>query len=150
MILDLLENAGRYRSLHEGFEAAFDFLCRPDLADLPLGRHGIDGDRVYAIVARESGRTAEGALLETHDRYVDIQYILSGTDTMGWKPRSLCTQPAREYDAQADIAFFSDRPDAWVAVQGGAFAVFFPEDAHMPLISDGPIHKVVVKIAAMM
>jgi YhcH/YjgK/YiaL family protein len=66
---------------------------------------------------------------------------------MGWKPRSLCCRPTGDYDSQADIRFFADQPDAWVAVDEGAFAVFFPEDAHMPLISAAPIRKVVVKIA---
>ncbi|NJD55400.1 MAG: DUF386 domain-containing protein, partial [Nitrospirae bacterium] len=44
--------------------------------------------------------------------------------------------------------FFVDKPDAWLSVEAGAFAIFFPEDAHMPLISPGRIHKVVVKVLA--
>lgn len=148
MILDTLENAEKYIALHRGFAAAFAFLGRPDLRDLPVGKHEIDADRVYAIVAKEPGRRKEDAQLETHDRHIDIQFILSGTDTMGWKPKSSCRQPAKEYDEVKDIEFFSDEPDAWIAVRPGAFAIFFPEDAHLPLISDGLIHKVIVKVSA--
>ena len=148
MILDVLENADRYLALNEGFAKAFEFLTRPDLQELPVGKYEIDGDRIYAMVAKEPGRKQEDALLETHEKYIDIQFILAGTDTMGWKPKSLCMQPTEGYDQTRDIQFFADQPDAWLATASGAFAIFFPEDAHLPLISSGQIHKVVVKIAA--
>jgi YhcH/YjgK/YiaL family protein len=147
MILDTLGNARRYQALNPGFARAFAFLLRDDLKELPSGRHEIDGDRVYALVSREPGRRKEDARLETHERYVDIQLVLAGTDDIGWKSRSLCMSPAGEYDPKADVAFFTDEPDAWLSVKSGAFAVFFPEDAHMPLISAGQLHKVVVKVA---
>ena len=148
MILDVLENAPRYLALNPGFAKAFAFLAQEDLKDLPVGKYAIDGERIYATVAREGGRSKEAALLETHEKYVDIQLILAGTDTMGWKPKTLCQHPTSEYDAKSDIQFFADQPEAWLATESGAFAIFFPEDAHMPLISSGQIHKVVVKIAA--
>mgnify|MGYP001340873343 FL=1 len=147
MILDVLENAHRYPALNKGFAGAMEFLLRPDLKELPIGRYEIDGDRVYAMVSRESGRRREDALLETHERYIDIQLVLAGTDDMGWKPKSLCRQPSGEYDPKNDIQFFADEPDAWLSVRSGAFVVFFPEDAHMPLISSRQLHKIVVKVA---
>lgn len=147
MIFDLLENASRYIALHQGFSQAFAFLGRADLKDLPEDTYEIDGKRVYAMVAKESGRRKEGALLETHEKYIDIQLILAGTDEMGWKAKSLCKEPAGPYDQEGDIQFFADEPDAWLPTTSGAFVIFFPEDAHMPLISSNPIHKVVVKIA---
>lgn len=98
------------------------------------------------MVAREPGRKKEDALLETHDKYTDIQLVLAGTDTMGWKPKVLCKQPYGEYDQETDLHSFVDKPDAWLTTKPGTFAVFFPEDAHLPLISIGQLHKVVVKV----
>lgn len=147
MILDVLENAPRYLALHKGLTPAFEFLRRSDLKELPVGTYEIDGERVYAMIAKETGRKKEDTLLETHEKYIDIQLVLAGTDTMGWKPKSLCKIPVEEYDPEEDIQFFRDEPDTWLPTQRGAFAIFFPEDAHMPLISLGQIHKVVVKIA---
>jgi len=148
MILDILENADRYLIMHKGFAKAIEFLLRPDLKELPVGRYEIDGDRVYAMVSHGPGRRKEDALLETHEKYIDVQLVLAGTDTMGWKPKSSCKQPSGEYDHKSDVQFFADEPDVWLSIESGAFAIFFPEDAHMPLISSGQIHKVVVKIAA--
>jgi YhcH/YjgK/YiaL family protein len=146
MILDELANAQTYSPLHPGFAPAFAFLSNPGIEDLPVGRYEIDGDRIYAMVQRGPGRAREEAFLETHDRYIDIQLVLDGTDQMGWKPRSRCVEVQREYDAATDIAFYRDIPTAWIAVEQGMFAVFFPEDAHLPSISPEEIHKVVVKI----
>jgi YhcH/YjgK/YiaL family protein len=147
MILDTLENRGRYAGLHGDFGRAFAFLAGTDLAGLSEGRHEIDGDRVFAIVSEGPGRSRSGAELEAHERYIDIQYVVSGTDEMGWKPAARCLVPSRPYDPDKDIAFFGDEPDAWVAVPAGTFALFFPEDAHLPLVSRGVIRKVVVKVA---
>jgi beta-galactosidase beta subunit len=66
---------------------------------------------------------------------------------MGWKPKSFCKHPFGEYDKKTDEQIFTDEPDAWLSTKSGAFAIFFPEDAHMPLISPGQLHKVIVKVA---
>lgn len=148
MILDVLKNTPRYLALNAGFAKGFEFLSRPDLQELPVGKYEIDGLQVYAMVAKDPGRRKEDGLLETHEQYIDIQLVLAGTDTMGWKTRSLCGQPTGRYDPEADIQFFADEPEIWMPTRNGSFVIFFPEDAHMPLISSGLIHKVVVKVAA--
>lgn len=147
MILDRLDQAGRYAAMGALFARAFGFLKQTDLAALPLGRHEIDRDNIYVIVARDRGRTREQAKLEAHRRYADIQVVLAGTDEMGWKSRPLCTKPDSGYDRDKDIEFFADEPDAWVAVGPGSFVVFFPDDAHAPLVGNGEIRKVIVKVA---
>ena len=88
MILDILENARQYQNLNTGFEKAIDFLLRPDLKELAEDTYEIDGKRIYAMVSKDPGRQKEDALLEAHEKYVDIQFVLDGTDTMGWKPKS--------------------------------------------------------------
>ncbi len=145
--MDVLENAQRYFTLHQGMPKAFEFLLRPDLHKLPMDRYEIDGDRLYAMISKGPGRKRADACLETHRKYLDIQLVLAGVDNMGWKRKSSCRQLVGGYELERDVQFFGDKPEAWLAVNEGAFVVFFPEDAHLPLISEGQIHKVVVKIA---
>jgi biofilm protein TabA len=147
MILDVFENAHRYLAINNGFAKAFEFLMRPELNELPVGKHEIDSDRVYAVVDKNHGRKKEEALLETHEKYIDIQLVLAGTDEMGWKPKSSCKQPSQKYDQETDVQFFADDPDVWLSVEPGTFAIFFPEDAHMPMVSSGQLHKVIAKVA---
>ena len=147
MILDTINNSSRYLGVHDGFRKAFEFLSQADPGRLPAGRTEIAGDRLFAIASRGRGRSRREARLETHARYVDIQYVVSGVDMMGWKPASACKRPAGPYDPEKDIGFFDDDPEAWIAVHPGAFAVFFPDDAHLPLVGAGEIHKIVVKVA---
>ncbi|WP_303908303.1 YhcH/YjgK/YiaL family protein [Thiohalomonas denitrificans] len=146
MILDTLANAHRYHCIHPRFTEAFAFL-HADPASLARGRHDIAGDELFAIVSQEDGRPRDEARLECHRRYIDIQYIVAGVDEMGWKPTSVCTRPRGEYSAGKDILFFEDRPEAWVATPAGGFCIFFPEDAHAPLVSPHPIGKIVLKVA---
>jgi biofilm protein TabA len=147
MILDTLNNAGRYVALHRGFRKAFAFLRRRNLAALPDGRCPVAGTRVYAMVSRGRGRGRKASPLEAHRQYVDIQYMVSGDELIGWRDRKGCRGRSRGYSRARDIEFFKAEPAAWVRVPPGSFAVFFPEDAHAPLAGRGPVHKVVVKVA---
>lgn len=147
MIFDVLANADRYAGLHPLFERAFAFLRDTDFATMTPGRYPLEGESLFAIVEEAEARTREEAQLECHRKYIDIQFVLQGLDEMGWKPLCDCREPAAEYSDKRDIAFFRDPPAVWVAVPPGAFCVFFPEDAHAPLVGVGPIRKVVMKIA---
>ncbi len=147
MLVDYLQNADRYFPLHPKFASAFEFLRRTGLARLPNGRHDIDGERLFAIVSRDQGRGREKSMLEAHRHYIDIQFVLSGEECIGWMPTADCQRVSSPYDDQKDVTFFFDRPATWLVVAPSAFAIFYPEDAHAPLATEGPIQKVVVKVA---
>ena len=147
MILDTLEQCEPYRHLHPGFAAAFEFATSRDLGSMAAGRHLIAGDRLFVTIDHTEGRGRTGARLESHRRYIDIQLTLDGDEEIGWRPLSQCRAPAAPHDDQRDIRFYDDRPDSWVAVPGGRFAIFFPDDAHAPLGGTGPLKKAIFKIA---
>ena len=147
MLIDHLQNADRYSPLHPGFAGGFAFLRRTDVAQLPDGRHDIHGERLFAFVSRAQGRGREESLLEAHRRYIDIQFVISGEDGIGWLPISQCRRVSSPYDAEKDLEFFFDRPDTWLALSPGTFALCYPDDAHAPLATRGPIHTAVVKVA---
>ncbi|WP_147820133.1 YhcH/YjgK/YiaL family protein [Salidesulfovibrio onnuriiensis] len=147
MIIDILENAARYEALNPGFAVAFEFLRRADLGGLAEGRHDIEGD-LFAVVAHGPGRDRREAPLEVHRKYIDIQYVVSGSDEMGWKPAATCGRVSVPFDADKDVGFFTDTPDLWAPVRPGMFAIFFPWDAHQPMTGHGEIRKVIVKVPA--
>lgn len=145
MILDVLDNADLYAGLNPRFPAAFAFLRRNDLAELPMGRLDLE-DGLYAMVSKAPGRTVEDALTETHDHYIDIQFVLAGHDDVGWKARKDLGPAVPAEDPRADVAFYEDAPTHWTTVLPGMIAIYFPEDAHMPFINEEEMHKIVVKV----
>ena len=147
MIFSTLSQSDRYAALHPLFPRAFEYMRDTDLHPLSPGVHPILDKQLFVIVEEASGRTRAEAKLEAHHKYIDIQLVLEGVDEMGWKPLSDCHQPLDEHNADHDIRFFGDVPDSWIATPAGAFCIFFPEDAHAPLVSTGAIRKVIFKIA---
>jgi biofilm protein TabA len=147
MILDTLSNIDRYASLHPLFPQAITFISSTDLNALSVGIHPIIGEQLLVIVEEAQGRSRTEAQLECHRKYIDIQLVLEGTDEMGWKPLADCQQPVSDYSAAKDIQFFTDAADAWVSTPANAYCIFFPEDAHAPLVSTGKIRKLIFKIA---
>jgi YhcH/YjgK/YiaL family protein len=109
MILDVLDNADRYADLNPRFAAAFAFLRRQDLSELPVGRIDL-ADGLYAVVAKGPGRKPEDALIETHDQYIDLAYVISGTDVIGWKARRDLGPAIEAPDPRADVAFYRTSP----------------------------------------
>ena len=147
MILDHLNQSAPYKRLHPGIAAALAFLHRSDLAQLPDGRYDIDGDRVYAMISHPATRGREGAKLEAHRQYFDVHLVLDGCEEIGWRSTPRCQMPDGEYDPQKDCALFHDAPDSWCTLSAGHLAIFSPADAHLPMVGEGTLHKVVIKIA---
>jgi len=146
MILDTLENGELYTSVHPLFKKAFDFLCNTDLTELPLGKIELEGADLVVNVVEITGKTAEEARMETHNRFIDIQVPVGATETMGWIAGANLKQVTEPYNAEKDIMFFADKATNFIRVQPLEFAVFFPGDGHQPGIAEGKYKKIIVKI----
>jgi YhcH/YjgK/YiaL family protein len=146
VIFDTITSAGRYTLVHPRFAAAFAFLREPGTASLPPGRHAVEGDALYVVVASKDARPLPEAVLEAHRRYIDIHLVLAGTDHMAWRALSARAVRRQEYEAETDCELLDEQPALWLPVQAGEFAVFFPEDAHAAMHGDGHIHKVIAKV----
>ena len=147
MIIDRIDEAGRYAGLHPLFPRAFESLKRRDLAALPPGRHPIDGERLTLVINTEEGKGPAHAVLESHRRFIDIQFVIDGTDLIGWRPLRECLDVRQPYDASKDVAFYGEEPHMWSRVAGPLFAVYFPADAHAPLGGTGRLLKAILKVA---
>jgi YhcH/YjgK/YiaL family protein len=147
MIIDTVVNASKYTSLNPLFAKAFDYINQNDIANLPDGTTAID-EGLKVIVNTASGKTAEASLakFECHDKNIDIQICVKGLETIAWKPREKCVTPNGEYNPEKDVRFFSDAPDMFFQLTDGQFGIFYPEDVHAPMIGEGEIKKIVIKV----
>lgn len=146
MIADTLSRLESYTVLHPLFARVAAYLRQNDLGVLPDGRYEIDGNDLFLTLTRSPLRPERDAPLEAHRRYIDIQIVLEGEERFGWKSTDGCIRPAGEYSAERDIVFYEDLPDGFLSLSAGQMAVFFPSDAHAPLIGRGEVRKCIVKV----
>lgn len=147
MILDTIDNLGKYISLNPNFAKALEFLQNSNLAELPLGRNEICGELVYANVVELKAKSKEEAPIEIHRKYIDVHVPLSGDEVIGYTP--LNELPYADFVEEDDAALY---PASLLArdyfnVKIGEFAIFFPQDGHAPAITDKPLKKIIIKVA---
>ena len=148
MVIDNLNNARLYYSLHARMQLAFDYLHATNLVSKEPGRYIIDGDNLFAIVQEYDTLDPAGEQMEAHKKYIDVQYMISGEEQVGHALFSGQT-PSKEYSAEEDFVLFSDTPSFFTKMQAGTFMIFFPTDLHMPCIKiqeSARVKKVVVKV----
>lgn len=146
MILDSLQNSAKYHSVHPRFAKAFEYLKNNDLATLPVGKVELEGSDLVVNIVDITGKTANEARMETHNKFIDIQIPIGKKERMGWKAAEKLTQITEPYNESKDIAFFADQASCFVDVEPYEFVIFFPEDGHQPGISSGTYKKIIVKI----
>jgi biofilm protein TabA len=148
MIIDDLVNLQHYVFLHPRFEKAFAYIQSTNLLLLEKGETQIDGDDIKAIGIEAPLQTKEESIagFECHNVYIDIQVCIKGIETIGWKPRKNCLHPKGQYSVEKDVLLFEDKPDMYFQLQEGQFGIYFPDDVHAPMIGEGMIKKLVMKI----
>lgn len=128
---------------------ALKFLQSHDFTQMKDGRYYIEGEGCYANLDRYT--TKQESRLESHRKFVDIQYLAEGEEFIGWRPLGSGEKVLVPYDEARDVGFFeAEGEETRVLLGGGVFAIFYPEDAHRPQMAAGapaPVSKVVVKIA---
>ena len=126
------------------------YLINTDFSKVSNGRHVICGDDMFAIISEYSPEDKEKRKPETHEKYIDIQYIISGEEIMGYKNFSQASMVLEDHLIEKDIVFYKGIDnESEIKLQQGMFAIFFPWDIHRPgCISktDIEVRKVVLKI----
>lgn len=148
MIIDTIQNASKYFGAHPLFAKAFEYIRQTGLETIEMGKYEIDGDQLKAIFSNKKGMTAaeSTAKFECHNKHIDIQLCINGTEQIGWKPREKCVNPKGDYNDEKDVQFYNDAPDMFFQLTNEQFAIFFPEDVHAPMIGDAEIKKLVIKV----
>ena len=116
---------------------------------MEAGSYPIKDKDVALKLSLTKQRTKETAFLETHIDMIDIQVPVTCAETFGYSP--LCDLPAFEYNAEKDITKYGDtKPQTYVTVAPGQFAIFFPQDGHAPcIIEEEEIKKAIFKVKVM-
>ena len=143
MIIDHICNYHRYLAMHPGLKNAFRYLS--ELDSTTRGTVEIDSTNSYVMINEINPGGVDQAKFEVHQQYIDIQYLISGSDLIGWAKADK-NSPGTEYDRENDYRLVEVEAENWFTLRPGYFAIFFPEDAHAPLAGTEAMTKAVVKV----
>jgi len=148
MIIDTLSNADRYFCLHPLFSEAFNHIKSLKLETIEPGNYEIDGVQLRSLVFNKQGMTVaeSAAKFECHNKHIDIQLCIKGSEQIGWRPRNTCSHPKGKFNTEKDFIFYDDKPDMYFQLKDNQFVILFPEDVHAPMIGKGFIKKLVIKV----
>jgi len=135
-------------------ERALAFLREHDFTTMETGRYELEGEGgclMYANLDRYETKPVEICFPEAHRRYIDVQYVVEGSEYFGWCMLSPDLEVHEAYDEKRDIMFFERLlPESVCTLKAGDFAILEPKDVHRPcgMIGDTPqpVTKVVVKV----
>jgi biofilm protein TabA len=151
MIAAKLEELYGQIPLSAGIRQGLDFIATNRGAKLANGRYEIDGTRVYALVqSYETLPAGDASKYEAHRLYLDIQFIVEGSEAMGWTPLENM-RVTQDYNPDKDV-ILGTCPLAQatlVRVDAGQAAIFFPSDAHAPKLAaaaPSAVRKIVIKV----
>lgn len=146
MILDHIKNINNYKFLSAPVIRALESIRDTDFSALEDGTYEVDGKNLFFFIQSYETK-ADNDTPEAHRQYIDIQYLIQGTEKMG--VAQLDTAEEIEAKPQNDIWFYH-APMDYITVSQGMFAVFFPNDAHAPCIAPAgesrPARKCVFKV----
>lgn len=146
MIIDTLDNLALYEQLNPLFPQVVAWLKANDLASVSVGHYELQSSDLFVNIVDSAPKTREQAKLETHNKMIDIQIAIGGTEEHGYKHRSLLPEAA--YNADKDISFYEDVPDGYITMRPGQFVIYFPQDGHAPAITPVTLRKAIFKVKA--
>ena len=145
MILDKIENAHLYRGINQGIEKILSIVGNYTSENYPKEKFFIDGDKLFLNFFEYDTQNKEAALFEAHRKYVDVMYMVEGSETICVKNVSALSKITKEYDAKIDALLANiDEDYTEVKLLPGHFVIFFPGDAHAPACN--PITDKSVKV----
>lgn len=145
MIMDKLEHFRYYQRCVPELWDAVRFVERVQKEHLPAGRYPVG--KGFAFVQEGQTRSFSEADFETHDKYLDVQVLLEGSEMWEYADKAELTVKT-PYDQEADIEWLEGHGDR-IQMKPGMFYLVYPTDAHKPCChEDVPTsyRKVVVKI----
>ncbi len=155
MIIDRIENIGRYAGAHERFSAAFAYLDKLIAEGAADGKHVLEGtaapEEIFVNISTNENKVHTAAITESHELYIDVQLVMEGTEVMYAPATAMPQADFKKNDTQMYEGMpFSDCHR--LVIPAGHFAIFFAGELHAPgvSVSDKPtaVRKAVLKVLA--
>lgn len=143
MILDSLNHIDNYSGLGRIYDG-LKFLAETNFSAHPVGRFELAEDMFYMV---QEYATKPDNKTEAHEKYVDIQCIISGEEVIAVAPIE-CEKTVTEAHPDRDVWFYECKTEP-LTLEAGMYMILWPNDLHKPGLTLGePVEcrKVVVKV----
>lgn len=130
MIYDTLDHADTYAGLYPRLRDALACLNRLT-PETPDGRIEADGENLFINIERYRTVAPDTKLYEAHRRYLDIQIILAGSESIYVQPIDRL-QESERYDNETDVAWYTGKNTPHICLRPGDFLLLLPQDGHKP------------------
>jgi biofilm protein TabA len=147
MIIDTIKNASQYAGIHPDLPKVLQEIAAADPLTAEAGRYDIPESEAFFMIQKYETKDISEGLWEAHRKFIDVQYVLSGVELIGYKEISKL-QESVKYSEEADVAFLQGEGD-FLQMGEGMFMILYPQDVHMPGISADttcPVVKIVAKL----
>ena len=128
MIVDNIDNLGRYASLIPHIRTVEAYLRNTEIGCIKAGKHDVPGSALFHYCFEYETKPVEQCAGEAHKQYIDLHIIASGSETIGVLDGSADTFQA--YDEGNDYCMAEGR-FRYVDLCTGDFVIFFPQEGHM-------------------
>lgn len=160
LLSDVTSDSSAFSAYPQSVRDGIAFLQQADFSQLPNGKSVVDGARIYINIMEYSSHSPREAVIEKHEKYIDIQYVIFGREYMGTVPydESFSKLVKVPFSLEKDLTlfelpampFFENDMDSEQKsiLTAGEFCIFTPNDLHASMIyvdQPEPVRKVIVK-----
>ncbi len=146
MILTTLNSIRKYQGMNTYISDVLEFIHKTDVNKLVNGKLEIKEDDLFAIVMRPDNKKYKVEPLEAHKKYIDIHWVIKGSEQFGWKDISQVTDQRGEFNEKDDYVLHDDTSYNSIQLKENDMAIVFPDDAHAPSLETIDLFKVVFKL----
>ena len=150
MIIGHINNKAYRDKLPSALQKTLAHLAKAETKALPVGRYEIDGDDIFFMVSEYETKAPSELKAETHSEYIDIQFLASGAERIGWAQREEGYPYKYLYEKGHDAIFYASVPnESFILLQADCYAILTENDIHRPCCQVGaaaPVKKIVAKV----
>ena len=128
---------------------ALEWIAGHDIAGMEPGTYELQGRDIYVNIQDITTKPMEECFPERHIDYLDLQYVVSGVERMGYAPYT--GKETVQWDMRdKDIIIYKDlENENFVDVAPGSYCIFFSDSIHRPGCSigqPGNVRKAAAKV----
>ena len=152
MILNSINQASQeIKFLPEKIQEAINYLKQTDFSKLENKTYPLKGDEIFVVIQEYQTKPKQEKNAEQHQKYIDIQYMISGTEIIGVGYENLENEILENYNEEKErIKYGKIKNEKDIVISKGDYIILFPQDIHRPGCSfqkQNNVRKAVIKIA---